>query len=121
MSSDSVNRNASSLLSIRNTSKKKKRRGTGDFPLVGKPRQVKFDHQLMAILDDMIQNRIEQRAISRAGATGTSTKTSEAITTMPPKIPPDSCVVRLVEAKLNRSYPMFSIKQGGQRTGGGIT
>ena len=74
MSSDSVNRNVSSLLSIRNTSKKKKRRGTGDFPLVGKPRQVKFDHQLMAKLDDMIQKAalvIEQRAITRAGARGT--------------------------------------------------
>ena len=52
MSSDSDNLKVSSLLNFRNTSKKKKRRGTCTFPLVCNPKKVNFNHQMMARLND---------------------------------------------------------------------
>ena len=79
---------AMSSNSVGVSSKKSKR--INAFPLVGKQKQVNFDHQQMATFDERIKKAalaIELRAITRAGARGTPTKSPEATTTTPPKIP----------------------------------
>ena len=48
-----------------------KKRKAPAFPLVGKPRQVSFDHQKMADLEGRIEKAalvIQNKAITRAGA-----------------------------------------------------
>ena len=94
------------------SSKKSKR--INAFPLVGKQKQVNFDHQQMATFDERIKKAalaIELRAITRAGARGTPTKSPDAPTTMPPKIPSENIAIRPVEAKLDSSCSIFSRKQ----------
>ena len=71
--------------SLRNTDS---RQYSSAFPLVGKLRQVSFDHQKMAEFDSRIEKAalvIKQKAITRAGAAETSSQIQIQI----PKSKPD--------------------------------
>ena len=66
----------------------RKKKRTPTFPLVGRPAQVSFNHQKMARLEDRIEEAalaIQLKAIARAGAPRTSSKSPSSSKSKPEK------------------------------------